>query len=57
MKSMYAFLSGIALLVCLAAPFAFFWGRIANDEYKMYLLLGSLAWFLFATLYATKNPA
>jgi hypothetical protein len=57
MKGIYALFAAIALLICLAVPFALFWGHITNSEYKMYLLLASLAWFVFATLYATKNTA
>jgi hypothetical protein len=39
----------LSLLVCLAAPFLYFWQSITEGSYRNLLAAGSIAWFVFAT--------
>jgi hypothetical protein len=43
-------LAALSLLVCLGTGVLFFWGSIGQGAYKTILALGSLSWFIFATL-------
>ncbi|MBD3414428.1 MAG: hypothetical protein GF421_08365 [Candidatus Aminicenantes bacterium] len=40
----------ISLLLCLAAPFLYFWGRISEGSCKSLFLAASIAWFVFSAL-------
>jgi len=39
----------VSLALCLAAPVAFFLGRISEGSYRTAFLLASIAWFVLAT--------
>jgi hypothetical protein len=51
----YAFVSLLSLAVCLLAPVLFFLGKFTEHNYKLVFLIASLAWFIFATLWARKR--
>jgi hypothetical protein len=55
MKAALLVASVAALAACLAIPSLFFAGRIDELSYKNSLAVASLAWFFFATLYATRR--
>lgn len=42
-------LAALSLLVCLSAPFLFFWEQIGGGTFRTVFALSSLAWFVFAT--------
>ena len=48
-------LSVVLLLACTATPFLFWQGRMSMEEYKTALALLSLAYFVVATVYATRR--
>ncbi len=59
MKKLLAVLSILSLLLCLAAPILFFYGRLTEASFKLSLALASAAWFFLATAwasYAKKGP-
>jgi ABC-type spermidine/putrescine transport system permease subunit I len=39
----------VSLALCLAAPVAYFLGRISEGSYRKAFLLASIAWFVLAT--------
>ena len=47
----------VSLVVCLAAPVIFFWGRVDAAGYKNLLLAGTLGWFLCAALLAMQRKS
>jgi predicted neutral ceramidase superfamily lipid hydrolase len=51
----YAFVSLLSLAVCLLAPVLFFLGKFTEENYKLVFFLASIAWFIFATLWARKR--
>lgn len=55
MKTLYLVLSAASLAICLAVPFLYFWGRLSLADYKTVLAVASLAWFVFATLWAGRR--
>lgn len=55
MKTLLAVLSLLNLALCVAAPVYFFAGRLAEDKYKLVLLLASIAYFIFATAWASRR--
>jgi hypothetical protein len=55
MKAALLVASALALAACLVIPPLFFAGYIDELTYKNRLATASLAWFLFATLYATRR--
>ena len=55
MTTLYLVLSGISLAVCTAVPFLYFWGSLSQAGFKTALALGSVAWFVFATLWAGRR--
>lgn len=55
MKEILAVLSMASLAMCLAAPFLYFYDAVTMDVYKTLLLGASVAYFLFATLWATRQ--
>ena len=57
MRLVLLLISLIALLGCLIAPVLFFNGMIGREAYRNGLAALSLAWFIFATLYATRAPS
>lgn len=46
---MVRLLAVLSLLICLSAPFLFFWGQIGETTFRTVFALSSLAWFVFAT--------
>ena len=48
-RSILSVAAALSLLVCLAAPFLYFWQSIAESSYRNLLAAASVAWFLFAT--------
>ena len=50
-------LAAISLLLCLAAPFLYFWGLVSEGIFKGMLAAFSAAWFIFATAAMAKRPA
>ena len=55
MKPVLAVLAAAALAWCIVAPLLYFRGAVTVDTYKAQLLIASLAWFLFATLWTTRR--
>lgn len=53
-RIIYGILSLISLALCLIFPIVHFMGKIKADRYKSGFLFASLAWFIFATLWATR---
>jgi hypothetical protein len=51
----YALVSLLSLAVCLLAPVLFFLGKFTEENYKLVFLIASLAWFIFATLWARER--
>jgi hypothetical protein len=49
---LYAFISLLSLAVCLLASILFFLGKLTEENYKLAFLIASLAWFIFAALWA-----
>jgi hypothetical protein len=45
----------VSLGLCLAAPVAYFLGRISEGSYKRAFLLSSIAWFVLATTRAMAD--
>ena len=54
MKAALVVASALALAACLVIPWLFFAGRIDEPTYKNWLAIASMAWFFFATMYATR---
>jgi len=54
MKLVFKLLAFASLAVCLTAPFLHFRGDLTADGYKNIFLAGSLAWFIFAPLWAQR---
>jgi hypothetical protein len=48
----------VSLAVCLAAPLLYFLGSWSEARFKLILLIASVGWFVFATLWAgtQKTP-
>jgi hypothetical protein len=57
MRIICGILAVLSLAVCTAIPFVHLWGEVGVDEYKSVLLAGSVGWFVFATLWATRKAA
>jgi hypothetical protein len=51
----YGFVSLLSLGVCLLAPVLFFLGKFTEKNYKLVFLIASIAWFIFATLWAREK--
>jgi hypothetical protein len=54
-RIIYAFLSLISLAICLAFPVMRFLERISAERYKIGLVFASIAWFIFASLWAVQT--
>lgn len=54
-KTLYALLSIISLIPCLLSPAFYFLGKISEQRYKLIFLFASLAWFAFATFWASER--
>ena len=55
-KALLAVVSLASLAVCIASPFLYFWAAMSAPAYKETLATASVAWFVFATLWATRRP-
>jgi hypothetical protein len=55
MKAALLAASVLALAACLVIPPLFFAGHIDELTYKNRLAVASLAWFVFATMYAARR--
>lgn len=53
MKLLLGLLSAISLIVCTMVGFIYFQGSITMSQYKTMLLIASILYFIFATLWAT----
>lgn len=47
-------LAALSLIVCTGVAFAYFQGSITMPEYKAILLVSSILYFVFATVWATR---
>lgn len=54
-KAVFAVCAVLSLALCLAFPVIFFMGKMSGENYKLFFLLSSLAWFFFAFFWATKR--
>ena len=54
-RTVLAILSGASLLACLIAPFLYLRGQVSVEGYKQFLLVASVGWFVFATLWASYS--
>jgi hypothetical protein len=52
-RALYAFLSFVSLAFCLVFPVRHFLGGFSAERYKTGLIFASLAWFIFASLWAS----
>ena len=48
-------LSLVSLAACLAAAVLYFYGRLSTQSFRFVFLLASIAWFVFATLWAKSR--
>lgn len=48
-------LSLVSLAACLAAAVLYFYGRLPTQSFRLVFLLASIAWFVFATLWAKSR--
>ena len=55
MKALSAVVAVASLVLCLAAPVLFFLGLFTEAGFKIALIPASLAWFFFATLWASAR--
>lgn len=56
-RSIYALMAGVSLLICLLSPFLYLWQAVSDAAYKNILLGASLAWFVFATSFQLSRAA
>jgi hypothetical protein len=54
-RRLFAVPALFSLAVCLAVPAAHFLGRLTVPQFRLYLLLASLGWFLFAPLWTSPG--
>lgn len=54
MKAIAALISVLSLAVCIGAAIWWFLGRTSEDTYKVLFLVASIAYFVFATLWARR---
>jgi len=47
----------LSLALCLAVSLAHFLGRLTVAQFRLYLLLASAGWFVFAPLWASRAKA
>lgn len=45
----------MSLILCVAAPFLYFQGKIVEETFKSVFLLASCVWFLFAILWQSRE--
>lgn len=53
-RMLLGILSMVSLALCLVFPIIHFLGRIEADRFKSGFLLASIAWFIFAPLWASR---
>ncbi len=53
-RPLFAVLALLSLALCLAFPVLRFLGRISVEGFRSGLLAASVAWFIFASLWAVK---
>lgn len=53
-RRVFAVLALLGLALCLAFPILRFLGRISVEGFRSGLLMASVAWFVFATLWSLK---
>ena len=51
-RPIYALLALLSLFICLLLPVLRFLGRLTAERFKFGLLFASIAWFVFASLWA-----
>jgi len=54
-RILFEVLAIISLVLCLVFPILRFLGKIEADRFKSGFLFASIAWFIFATLWATRT--
>jgi hypothetical protein len=54
MKAFLAVASATSLITCTVVAFLYFYGSLTMGEYKLVLFIASIAYFVFATLWATR---
>jgi hypothetical protein len=47
-SSIFLGMAVLSLLLCLAAPFLYFSGRLSSGEYRSLFLAASVGWFVFS---------
>ncbi len=52
MKAIFGTLSVLSLALCLGAAIGHLWGQMSQEAYRSVFLAASLAWFVFAVLWA-----
>jgi len=52
---LFALISLISLAFCVISPVLYFLGKFTEKNYKLDFLIASVAWFIFATLWASKR--
>jgi hypothetical protein len=53
-RRLFAVPALLSLTLCLAVPVLHFLGRLTVAQFRLYLLLASLGWFVFAPLWSLK---
>lgn len=56
-RTIAAVASVLSLGICVAAPLPYFWGSVDESTYRQVLTVGSVVWFVAATVWATRKPA
>ena len=57
MRTAFLAIALAALAACLTLPVLFFHRSIDEAEFRQWLAVASLFWFVFATLFATRSRA
>jgi hypothetical protein len=55
MKPLLGLLAAGCLIACALSAFYYFWGSITMPQYKTFLFIVSILYFVFATLWATRK--
>ena len=55
-KKLFSALAAASLVLCTSAAVRHFQGVLTNVEYKEQFLIGTIAWFIFATVAVTIGP-
>jgi len=55
-KKLFSLLAAASLVLCMSAAVRHFHGALTNAQYKDQFLIGTIAWFIFATAAISMGP-